>query len=142
MTGFLSTALVPFYWVRSAADYLSRISAQEPVVPVTTTMPPDLLAQVIDHLGYVLADDPTWPRGLRLVALKTLSTAAALKMPVSTEAEFHDAMVSEASAKTLDGGEQMVRRPRTGHSRGVQATLIPDRPGGQGLNTAARPVGT
>jgi len=50
--------------------------------------------------------------------------------------------ISAAGARTLDGGEQMARRPRTGHSRGVQAILIPDRPGGQGLNTAARPVGT
>lgn len=55
----------------SAADYLSRLSAQEPVVPVTTTMPAHLLAQVLDLLSYVLTDDFGWSDEVRLMAPRT-----------------------------------------------------------------------
>jgi len=42
---------------------LARIATQTRVEPIAPTMPPDLLARVIDHLGYVLADDTTWQKG-------------------------------------------------------------------------------
>jgi len=91
--GILSESLSAFHGVRDVDDYLTRIADQQPVATIQATMPPNLLAQVIDHLGYVLADDPAW-RSPRLIAVKSLSAASALKMTVTTEADFHDAMSS------------------------------------------------
>ena len=78
----------------AATDYIARIGDHHrSSIPPARLRSPLTLIQTLDYLGYVLAEDPGWPRkDRRFATAPDLQSAAALAATVSTREEFETAL--------------------------------------------------
>jgi len=79
--------------ITTARGYLERVAGDEAArtEPVRYSSPLTLV-QTFDYLAYVLAADPEWPKGTRLITAPDLQSAGALSVPVTDQHDFQTAL--------------------------------------------------